>query len=105
MRGVAFRCLVALVLGVLTTMAIAWTAAALRPTDGWPNALRTMADGWKESGFLPQHRQPTVWGDLYVDAIGTPVSSQVSLTPGWAVADKPDWWNTTYPLPDEVPKW
>lgn len=92
-------------LGIVTAVLVAWTAAALRPTDGWPNALHTLRDGWTEWYLMPQHRQRSPWGDVYIDVTGSAVSTEVSLVLGWMVQTKGDWWDTTYPYPEDVPAW
>jgi hypothetical protein len=88
-------------LGLVSSVLVAWVAAALRPSDGYPNALGTPAD-WESKYLMPQHRARTQWGDLFVDVDGSAFATDVGLSPAWARRSIPDWLLTTYPYPENV---
>lgn len=99
------RLIIYLTVGTFTSFASAWLCAALRPSDGFPNVVKTPASDWRESYALPQHRIRTAWGDLFIDCTRTDLSTKVTQSPGWNKTIEPEmhWLYTTYPYPDDVP--
>lgn len=91
--------------GILISLAIALAAAALRPTDGWPNVLRTGRDEYTEKYKLPQVRLRTSEGDVFIDELGGATHTEVTLGPVWKRTIRPEdeWIYTTYPHPEDVP--
>jgi hypothetical protein len=73
-----------LALGAATTLLVAWIAAALRPTDGWPNLWGRGPQEWSVKSQMPQFRYSTEFGDVLVSYFATAVSSEISVFPEWA---------------------
>jgi hypothetical protein len=93
--------------GFVISWLIAWSATAIRPTDGWPNVFGTESIGWDEMYLLPQHCARTPNGIVTVDLIGGSVQTHAMLVPVWA--RRPDsvfseLLSKTYLFPEEVPR-
>jgi hypothetical protein len=105
-RRRATALLISGVLGLAVAIAVALTAAAFRPTDGWPNVMGTTRDLWVENYWLPQFRLRTTEGDLYVDIFGGWAHTEVDLGAQWTrppLRPQDQWLFTTYPYPEAIP--
>lgn len=92
-------------LSATCSICIALGAAALRPSDGFPNVLGTSAMDYSERYFQPQHRKQTAAGEVFVDILGGSLHTCVTLSPVWARRLTPEdaWLFKTYPLIEDIP--
>jgi hypothetical protein len=103
-RACRWRILPALLLGAILSIAVALAAAAIRPTDGWPNAFGIPRDQYEEHYKLPQFRLRTPDGDVFVDVHGGWAHTEVDASPAWKRVIRPEdqWIFSTYPYPENI---
>ncbi len=75
--------LLALALGLTTSLLLALAASLIRPTDGFQNILGTSPVDFENKYLLPPFRLRSAQGDIFVDITGNFAHTEVTLGPTW----------------------
>lgn len=89
-------------LGLLTSIAVAWAAAALRPNDGRSNVLGTSPLEWEQRLRMPLHRVRSARGDVFVAYHGSAVTRTITLRPRWNMREVSERELELAPYPESV---